>query len=176
MQRVFAAPRGAWRWLGSRRGRLTLLTLLPVVIVLVIPWLFGWVDPVSGDSTATSSTDAMRSVSAHELSELSKDLSALAAAILAAVIVVLREAVPEQRTRGFIKGVMATVFFAMISIYSCIRLRFGITRQLWENRLDLSRVDNLFFAQWLTLVIALSVLMLLAASVYIPRGSPGASQ
>lgn len=169
MQRVLAAPGGLWRWLGSRRGRLTIVTLVPVIVVVLVPYMLGWTNAVDG--TAPMIPDDFRRDAAHELTDLSKDLSAFAAGVLAAIIFILREVTSEQRSRLLIKQVMATVFFTMVSIYSCIRLRYAVTQQLWENRLDLSRLEGLLGSQAVSLTIALSLLMLVAASIYIPRGS-----
>lgn len=193
-QRRSVAVRGLWRWFGSRPARLSLVLLLPIIIVIATPFVFGWADAIrqkaqptqnAGDSAVPPAVQPapidkaavvqnafeIRREAAHEFSELSKDVSALAAAILAAVIIVLREQNHQQRTRRFINGVMVTVVFAMTSIYSCIRLRYNITLQLWENQLDLSLILRLFITQVLFLIGALSILMLLAASIYTPAKS-----
>jgi hypothetical protein len=169
LRRIVSIPVRVWRWLGSRRGRLILVTLVPLVVVLLIPQMLGWttIDEVF----TVVPPHRLGLEAAHELTDLSKDLSALAAGVLAAIVFMLREVTGDQRTRLLIKQVMVTAFFAMVSIYSCIRLRFAVTQQLWKDRLDLSRLEILLGSQTISLLIALSLLMLVAASIYIPRGS-----
>lgn len=112
--------------------------------------------------------EARRAASA-ELDDISKDLSALATAILAALIFIVRERHGNDRSPRFINGVLAAVILSITSIYFSIRLRFGTALQNWDNAINLPQAEPLALFQILSLIGALSILLLLAASVYLPR-------
>lgn len=170
--RLRAAVRHLGKALGSRRGRLTLLALLPMLIIVFVPIMAGWGDSLPNGNFKTGD----RREASQLLADLSQDMSALAVAILVGVAIVLRDSAQLKRSRRFSTVAMVTALFAMTSIFSSIRFRFAIAEQMLMAELQFDAIANRLFVQMLALVVALSLLIALAASTYIPgpsRTPPG---
>ena len=151
---------GAWRWIDARLTRVSLVAVLPLVIVLIAPAIFGW----QSISPGASASAADLHEAAKVLGELSKDLASIAIAVLVGLGVLARERAKRALSRRFLLVTIACAFFAILSIYASIRLRFNVAVQVLGMEYFFGELTKQLVAQAMTMVIALSLLVSIAAS------------
>lgn len=148
------------RFFGARLTRVSLVALLPLIIVMVAPAIFGW-QIVTRDAAA-SANDLHEA--AKVLGELSTDLASIAVAVLVGVGVLARERAKRTLSNRFLLVTIACAFFAILSVYASIRLRLGVAVQMLSIEFYFNKLVEQLLAQAMALVIALSLLVSIGAS------------
>lgn len=151
---------GVRRWLDARLTRVSMVAVLPLVIVMIAPVIFGWQSISPGSSASAEDLHE----AAKLLGDLSKDLAAIAVAVLVGLGVLARERAKRALSRRFLLVTIACAFFAILSIYASIRLRFNVAVQMLGMDYYFGKLTEQLVAQAMTMVIALSLLVSIAAS------------
>jgi hypothetical protein len=140
--------------------RVSLVALLPLIIVMIAPIIFGW----QGMTPGASASAADIHEAAKLLGDLSMDLASIAIAVLVGLGVLARERAKRALSRRFLLVTIACAFFAILSIYASIRLRFNVAVQVLGMEYYFGKLTEQLMAQAMTMVIALSLLVSIAAS------------
>jgi hypothetical protein len=146
--------------MGQRTTHLVLLGLLPPAIIIFVPLLNGWGDALppgvmlSGDRREASAM----------LADLSKDLAALALAVLVGVGILLREGPAGAKSLRFRAAALVALALALISIFASIRFRFAIAEQTLRAELMLDQIIDRLAVQAGSLLAAVSLLLVLTGA------------
>lgn len=148
------------RFFSARLTRVSLVAVLPLLIVMIAPVIFGWQIITPGASASAADLHEAAKV----LGDLSTDLASIAVALLVGLGVLARERAKRALSRRFLLVTIACAFFAILSVYASIRLRFGVAVQMLGMDYYFQKLAEQLVAQAMTLVIALSLLVGIAAS------------